>query len=183
MTITSLKYTSIDETSIQVTTEDSSYTAPWPCHTWHAQSIQEAIDSGIIIQPFKTVEEILSEAKEKVWSAIKVKREDRTLNGGVKVTVDGVDKWFYTDLKSTTQYNTIINAASQEPLFSIPNWKTMDGSFVTMNLELVNKIQLAGIVLNAQTYAVAEQHKAIMLTLADPLTYDYSKGWPLIFGE
>ena len=44
MTVKSLKYTSNDKTSIVVTSEDgSSYTAPWPCHTWHAEEIQEAI--------------------------------------------------------------------------------------------------------------------------------------------
>ena len=64
MSITNLKYTSSDETAIQVTLEDgSSYTAPWPCYTWHAQAIQEAIDSGMVIEPWKTDTELAQEAK------------------------------------------------------------------------------------------------------------------------
>ena len=178
--ITSLKYTSIEETGIQVTMDDgSSYSASWPCQTWHREEIEDAIKSGIEIQPFKTAEEALLDKQEEIWSAIKALREYRTLNGGVKVA----DKWFYTDLKSTAQYNTITNAGIQNPTLSIPDWKTMDGSFVEMTLDLVNQIQLAGITSQAQTYAVAEAHKAAMLASTDPSSYDYSTGWPVIFGE
>ena len=184
MTISKLKYTTIEETSIQVTMDDgSSYSAPWPCYTWHSQEIQSAIDSGLKIEPYKTSEELLNYARETVWSNIKAMREDRAINGGVKVLVDGRDKWFYTDLKSTTQYNTIANTTIGSPDFAIPNWKTMDGSFVTMTPELVNKILLAGIIQQSQTYANAEVHKASMLRSEEPIMYDYSTGWPKIFGE
>ena len=178
--ITSLKYTSLENQSLTVTKEDgSSYSAPWPCYTWHREEIEVAIEAGIEIQPFEIAEEVLVDNQEKVWSAIKALREDRTLNGGVKVA----DKWFYTDLKSTAQYNTLTNVGVCNPTLSIPGWKTMDGSFVEMTLALVNQIQLAGITSQAQTYAVAEAHKAAMLASTDPSSYDYSTGWPLIFGE
>ena len=65
MSITKLKYTSMSQDSIQVTSEDGGYyTAPWPCHTWHAQAIQEAIDSGMIIESWKTDIELALESKQ-----------------------------------------------------------------------------------------------------------------------
>lgn len=63
MTITSLKFSNIEETSINVTTDTGSYSAPWPCHTWHTQDIQEAIDAGLLIEPYKTYGELEKERK------------------------------------------------------------------------------------------------------------------------
>ena len=64
MSITSLKYANAEQTSLKVTTDAGEYSAPWPCHTWHAQEIQSAIDSGIAIEPFKTDAELALEAKQ-----------------------------------------------------------------------------------------------------------------------
>lgn len=65
MSITSLKFTSLDETSIQVTSEDgSSYSAPWPCHTWHREEIEAAIAVGMTIEPYMTESEKKTEQVE-----------------------------------------------------------------------------------------------------------------------
>lgn len=182
MTITNLKYTSIDETSIQVTSEDgNSYTAPWPCYTWHAQAIQEAIDSGIIIQPFKTEEEVKHEAIDKACGNIKAERDRRTSSGGYKVVVNNEPKWFHSDQASRTQQLTLFQLGDLIPEDLL--WKTMDGSFVVMTKELAALVVMHATLSDQAIFTIAEQHKAVMLTLADPLSYDYSTGWPLIFGE
>lgn len=183
MTITSLKFSNLEETSINVTTETGSYSAPWPCYTWHAQEIQAAIDAGLSIEPFKTKEEVLSEAKEQIWEQIKAYRKERIMNGGFKVTVDGTTKWFYSDADSRTQYNTLSNAGIGQPDLSIPNWKTMDGTLVTITVALANEIQLHGIIQEATTFACAEGHRVAALASTDPLEYNYKTGWPVIFGE
>lgn len=64
MSITSLKYTNAEQTSLKVTTDSGEYSAPWPCHSWHAQEIQSAIDAGMVIEPFKTDVELEQEAKQ-----------------------------------------------------------------------------------------------------------------------
>lgn len=181
MSITSLKFTSIDETSIQVTSEDgSTYTAPWPCYTWHAQVIQEAIDSGLDIQPFKTKEEILADAKDKVWTNIKAERDRRT-TGGYKVAVAGVDKWFHSDSASRIQQLALFQLGDSIP--SDLQWKTMDGSFVTMTKELAGLIVVNAAMSDQAIFQVAETHKVAAMASVQPEEYNYLTGWPLIFGE
>lgn len=183
MTITSLKYASMSQDSIQVTLEDGSYTAPWPCHTWHAEEIQAAIDSGMSIELWKTEEEVLAEAKESVWDQIKAERDRHILEGGYHITINEVVKWFHSDVKSRTQYITIVNTGVTNPTLAIENWKTMDGSFVTMTVDLANSLLLHAVTQEAAIFAAAEQHKAAAFALADPSTYDFSTGWPLVYGE
>lgn len=182
MSITSLKYTSIDKTSIQVTLEDgAAYTAPWPCFTWHREEIQNAIDSGLEIEPFKTKEEILADAKTKVWTDIKTERDRRTTTGGYKVTVDGTAKWFHSDASSRIQQLALFQLGDSIP--SDLQWKTMDGSFVTMTKELAGLIVVHASMSDQAIFEVAETHKAAALASSDPASYDYSTWWPKIFGE
>lgn len=185
MSITKLKFTSLDSNSVVVTKEDgSSYTAPWPCYTWHAQEIQSAIDSGMSVELWKTEEEVLAEAKESVWEQIKTERDRRILEGGYHISMnDGIVKWFHSDVKSRTQYLTIVNTGVTNPTLTIENWKTMDGSFVTITVDLANSLLLHAITQEAAIFAAAEQHKASAFELADPSTYDFSTGWPLVYGE
>ena len=63
MPIIRIKYASEDKSSITVTTDQSEYSAPWPCYTWHAQEIQEALDAGLSIEPYKTYSELENEKK------------------------------------------------------------------------------------------------------------------------
>lgn len=172
----------MSQDSIQVISEDGGYyTAPWPCHTWHAQEIQEAIDSGLTIEPFKTQEEVLSEAKVNIWANIKAERDRRTSTGGYKVTVNGEAKWFHSDQPSRVQQLALFQLGSMLP--ADLQWKTMDGSFVVMTKELAGLIVVHASLSDQAIFEAAEAHKAIASIIADPLTYDYSSGWPLIFGE
>lgn len=183
MAITKLKYTNNEKTQIQVTTDNGTYSAPWPCYTWHAEEIQSAINAGMSIELWKTEEEVLAEAKESVWSQIKVERDRRIIEGGYHITINEVVKWFHSDVKSRTQYITIVNTGITNPTLTIENWKTMDGSFVTMTVDLANSLLLHAVTQEAAIFAAAEQHKTGAFALADPSTYDFSTGWPLVYGE
>jgi hypothetical protein len=60
-------------------------------------------------------------------------------------------------------------------------WKTMDGSFVTMTQALAQQILAAGAASDQAIFAAAEAHKAAMEASEDPASYDYSTGWPATF--
>lgn len=64
MPVIKLKYANQEGSSLQVTTDTGEYSAPWPCFTWHAAEIQSAIDTGLVIEPWKTDAELAQEAKQ-----------------------------------------------------------------------------------------------------------------------
>lgn len=182
MPITKLKFQNAEKTSLQVTTEDgSSYTAPWPCYTWHKEEIQNAIEAGLALEDWKTVEEIKAEAIESKTTAIKAYRDDRTQNGGFHVVVDNVTKWFHSDTKSRAQQLALAQAGTAIP--ENLQWKTMDGYYVTMTSELAQQIVSHAIAQESATYLVAETHLAALAASSTPEEYDFSANWPVIFGE
>jgi len=62
-------------------------------------------------------------------------------------------------------------------------WKTTDGSFITMTQTLAQQV-FGAVAANDQTiFAAAETHRVAMEASADPASYDYSGGWPKIYGE
>ena len=186
MPITKLKYTSLAETAIQVTSDEGNYTAPWPCYTWHAQQIQAAIDGGLSIEPFMTAAEDLAAAQNELWDKIHTKRDDLSFNGGVKVAVAGVDKWFYTTQAARTEYSNLYPVMVDHPDHSVDGWRTMDGSFVTMTKALLAEIQLNGILQASAVFNAGVAHETAMMALttaADVLAYDFSTGWPAVYGD
>lgn len=62
-------------------------------------------------------------------------------------------------------------------------WKTISGSSVLMNQPLAQQILGAKSMQKSLTFAKAEQHRAAVNLSDDPLNYDYTTGWPLVFGE
>ena len=132
--------------------------------------------------------------KATVWEQIKAER-DRRKAGGVLVNVAGVDKWFHTDADSRIQQLGLkdkardmltaggIVADNIVVLGQSVQWKTMDGSFVPLTVQLVFDIFSAVGDLEAQLFANAEAHRAAMEASGDPGSYDFSGGWPLMFGE
>ena len=134
--------------------------------------------------------------KVDIWQKIKVER-DRRKAGGVKVQVGGVDKWFHTDDASKTQHLANKDTAQDqlavggqmsdflldpETGAKIP-WKTMDGTFTPMTCQLAFDIVKAAKSGELATFAAAETHRVAMEASADPASYDYSGGWPKIYGE
>ncbi|HJW26437.1 MAG TPA: DUF4376 domain-containing protein [Rhodocyclaceae bacterium] len=113
------------------------------------------------------------------WQKIKDERDRRTENGGYKVTVGGIDKWFHSDQKSRSQQLGLVLLGA-----NIPNnlqWKTMDGSFVAMTQELALQVLSAGAASDQTIFTAAETHKQAMESSADPSAYDFSAGWPVTF--
>lgn len=117
-------------------------------------------------------------AKVAKWEAIKAHRERLSDNGGYKVVVNGVDKWFHSDSKSKNQQIGLVLAGAAAN--GIP-WKTMDGTFVTMSQQLAGQIFQAAMVMEQTIFAVAEQHRVAMEAAADPASYNFSGGWPATY--
>lgn len=119
----------------------------------------------------------VAQAKAAKWDAIKVERDYRTENGGYKVGA----KWFHSDQKSRSQQLGLMLLGASIP--ANLQWKTMDGSFVTMTQQLAGQVLGAAAASDQAIFAAAETHKAAMEASADPAAYDFSVGWPKIYGE
>ena len=140
--------------------------------------------------PEPTPEEI----KARAWVAIKAER-DRRKSGGFKVKVGSSNKWFHSDADSRIQHlglkdmarDLIAGGGAMTDKLTIlgqtVKWKTMDGSFVDVSTQVAFDIVAAAGDLDAQLFVAAETHKAAMEASADPASYDYSTGWPKIYGE
>jgi len=112
-----------------------------------------------------------------VWERIKTERDRRTVQGGSKVGT----KWFHSDQKSRSQQLGLVLLGANIPAGL--QWKTMDGSFVTMTQQLAGQILVAGAANDQAIFAAAEIHKAAMEASADPASYNFSCGWGKVFGE
>jgi hypothetical protein len=110
------------------------------------------------------------------WAAVKAERERRK-SGGVKVGA----KWFHSDDASRIQQMGLVMMGAGIP--SDLQWKTMDGSFIAMNQTVAGAVFAAAAASDQAVFAVAEGHRVAMEASADPAAYDYSTGWPKIYGE
>ena len=116
------------------------------------------------------------ETKEQEKEREKLER-DRRKAGGVKVGA----KWFHSDEGSRIQQMGLVMMGASIP--ANLQWKTMDGSFVQMTPALAQDIFAAATAHDVAVFAAAETHRVAMEASADPASYDYSGGWPAIFGE
>lgn len=141
---------------------------------------QAAIGGGYTVQGGALVEPTpptTAEIKAAKWDAIKAERDRRTEQGGYKVGT----KWFHSDQKSRGQQLGLVLLGASIP--ANLQWKTMDGSFVTMTQQLAGQVLAAAAASDQAMFAAAEAHKVAMEASADPASYDYSGGWPKIYGE
>ena len=132
------------------------------------------VDGRIVVVPAPalTTDEIVAS----VWGKIKAERDCRRI-GGVKIG----DKWFHSDDTSRIQQmGLVMLGANMSPTLQ---WKTLDGSFVSMTPALAQQIFNAIAVSDQTIFSVAETHLAALKTSADPVNYDYSTGWPAVYGE
>lgn len=114
--------------------------------------------------------------KNQSWEVIQTER-DRRKAAGIKVGT----KWFHSDDSSRIQQIGLVMMGTNIP----PGlqWKTMDGTFVDMTAELALQVFATTAASDQAIFAAAESHKALMEATADPSAYDFSGGWPEIFGE
>lgn len=118
-----------------------------------------------------------AQVKASRWDQVKAERDRRTETGGYMAGT----KWFHSDQKSRSQQLGLVLLGSNIP--ANLQWKTLDGSFVTMTSTLAQQILGAAAASDQAIFASAENHKAAMESSADPASYDFSTGWPKVFGE
>lgn len=110
------------------------------------------------------------------WEAIKAERDRRTQQGGYQVA----GKWFHSDTFSRTQQMGLVMMGAD--ILVDLQWKTMDGSFVTMTQALAGQVFAAAAASDAALFACAEQIKAAMEV--DPGNFALAgQTWPAVFGE
>lgn len=141
------------------------------------------------IVPVKSKEEIQAE----MWEKIKAERDDRK-SGGFGVDIDGTIKWFHSDVDSRIQHLGLKDQARDLLaaggvmtdniiiLGQTVSWKTMDGSWVPLTLQIVFDIVGTAGILDARLSLAGETHRALMMASTVPAAYDYSTGWPVRFG-
>ena len=134
----------------------------------------DVIDGRIVVIPKPAATK--AEMQAATWHSIKGER-DRRKAGGVKVGA----KWFHSDDSSRIQQMGLVMMGASIP--ANLQWKTMDGSFITMTQALATSVFAAAAASDQAIFAVAEGHKTAMEASADPSTYDFSTGWPKIYGE
>ena len=110
------------------------------------------------------------------WEDIKRERDRRTQQGGYQVA----GKWYHSDTFSRTQQMGLVMMGAGIP--GGLQWKTMDGSFVTMTQTLAGQVFAAAAASDAALFSHAEQIKAAME--ADPVNFQLaSQAWPAVFGD
>lgn len=108
--------------------------------------------------------------KERRWTDLKAER-DRRKSGGVFAQ----GKWFHSDDASRIQQLALVLMGVTIPAFQ---WKTMDGSFVTMSQSLASAIFAATATLDNDLFTVAEAKRVELFASSDPATYSFEGGWP-----
>lgn len=119
----------------------------------------------------------LQQLRDAKWVEIKAIRDRLQDEGGYKVAIAGVDKWFHSDVKSRTQQIGLTMMGAAVP--PVP-WKTMDGSFVNMSQAIASAIFAAAAAQDMALFAHAEQLRA-QVNAGDPSSIDISAGWPATF--
>lgn len=119
--------------------------------------------------------------RDQIAAEIRAERDRRTVTGGFKVAVGGTDRWFHSDTFSRTQQLGLVMLGAAIPPDT--QWKTMDGTFVTMTPELAQQIFAAATLQDIATFAAAEAHIAGMRASGDPASYVYVGGWPVTFAD
>lgn len=119
----------------------------------------------------------LDEIKAGMWRRIQRERDFRTENGGYIVE----DKWLHSDQKSRGQQFSLALLGANIPAGL--QWKIMDGTFVAMTALLAQQVLAAALASDQAIYAAAEIHKMALEASVDPVSYDFSGGWPKAYGE
>lgn len=139
-----------------------------------AQCQDEINASGMVMTEQELSDQEKAEIRAEVWERIKAHRDQRKAQG---VQVSG--KWYHSDADSRIQQLGLVMMGASIPAGL--QWKTMDGSFVTMTQQLAGAIFQATAASDMAIFAVAEQHRAALNASADPANYNWRTGWPAVF--
>jgi hypothetical protein len=116
----------------------------------------------------------LTPARAAVWERIKSLRDHKTQSGGY--TTGG--KWFHSDTFSRTQQIGLVLMGAGVPAVQ---WKTMDGTFVTMTQTLAGQIFAAAAAQDQAMFAHAEALHASVDASETPTEIDINAGWPATY--
>lgn len=173
----------LDATTLSEFGADAVLASPAPATSYQTAVagpvVQDALGNWVqswIVQPWDdaTIAAVKAKARADKWEDIKAKRDALSDTGGYLVA----GKWFHSDTKSKIQQLGLTMMGAAVP--PVP-WKTMDGSFITMTQALAGGIFQAAAAQDMAIFAAAETHKAQLDAAADPLTYDFSGGWPATY--
>lgn len=132
--------------------------------------VNESNEAPYVINTPKNLESVRSYW----WNMIKTYRDDLTRNGGCFVS----GKWFHSDTDSKQQQMALAIIGAGLPVGK--QWKTMDGSFITMTQQLAADIFTAQIARELSIFENAETLKASMaaMTFEQLVQFDITAGWP-----
>lgn len=106
-----------------------------------------------------------------LWTLIKSYRDNLIQNGGYLAS----GKWFHSDTLSRTQQMGLVMMGASVPAVQ---WKTMDGTFITMTQTLAGQIFAAAAMQDQALFSHAELLHATVLAAEDPNSVDITVGWP-----
>ena len=130
----------------------------------------------------------LDGAKSAMWDKIQIERT-RRIEGGYPCIFGGKTYWFHSDAMSLSQQQGLVSAAQltliqgKDMNAVMAQWKTKTGEFVGMSGNLALAMFAAGMEQQEAIFTAAETHKAQMRASAEPWHYDFSAGWPKVYGE
>jgi hypothetical protein len=139
--------------------------APPQDYTEESYYKTELRESPYVIYTKKNDNEILTLRKRKLHAI----RDNLILTGGVEVN----GKWYHSDTHSKLQQLALLLAGANMPQGL--QWKTMDGSFVTMTPQLAQDIYIAQMQQEQIIFVISEQK------LLD--NSDVNIGWPPTYQE
>lgn len=126
--------------------------------------------------PIVPPEPPLGPRKDKVWEQIKKIRDIKTQTSGY--TAGG--KWFHSDTFSRTQHMGLVMLGANVPVGL--QWKTMDGSFVTITPLFASQIFSAAVSSDLALFTYAETLKAQVYASISPENINITTGWPASYG-
>lgn len=121
----------------------------------------------------------LTAIRERLWTQIKSHRDYVKNNGGCLVQ----GKWFHSDTESKQQQLTLKTLGEGIPVGL--QWKTMDGSFITMSQGLASEVVSQQVLREFGVFKAAELKKEEISKMGIQLleSYDVLKGFPEGFKE
>jgi len=155
--------TSVTPTNLSETTTPGELRANFTGYAWQ--------DLPYIASPSV---DTLAPLRAALGERIKSIRDTKVQHGGY--TTGG--KWYHSDTFSRTQQMGLVMMGASIPAVQ---WKTMDGSFVTMTQTLANQIFAAAAAQDLAMFSRSEALQAIVNASGDPASVDIASGWPPTF--
>jgi hypothetical protein len=119
----------------------------------------------------------LMKARNERWLEIQAVRDHRLDKGGFKIG----NYWYHSDQPSQSNYTDLLMMGSNVPAGLM--WKTMSKAYVEMTSPIVGQLLFRKVTQKNLTFQAAALHEIAMKQSADPLNYDFTTGWPPIYGE